>query len=421
MNVSSSGSAMRSPWLQVGRYALLGKLGRGGFADVYLGEHIYLHTQVAVKIVRSFDEFNVDTFLAEARLVAQLQHPHIIRVLDFDLEGETPFLVMDYAPNGTVRQRYPEGTPLEPRIVLEYVEQVAAALQYIHSQRLIHRDVKPENLLLGPDDEVLLSDFGISIAARRSIVRTQAVVGTVAYMAPEQIRGRPCLASDQYALAVMVYEWLCGVRPFRGSPGRIARQHLYAQPPSLCERVRGLPPTVEQVVFRALAKNPRYRFESVQDFAWALSEAFGERITTVNESFPAQLAHPYPVRADRSNSGPATRSQEKKTGHQRRKVWREVAACYGIDLLAAAILGSILSALNVQSFMLELLLVLCIVLLPLTGAIIRQNNWLAVLTLSIALVAAALALCFHALILFVAVFLALLTVSLWVAFAVSVK
>lgn len=430
MDAFSSDPLVRS-FQQVGKYALRRRLGRGGFADVYLGEHIHLRTQVAIKIVRSFDAFDVYTFQTEARFVAQLRHPHIIRVLDFDLEGETPFLVMDYAPNGTIRQRYPEGTRLEPRILLAYVEQVAAALYYIHSRRLIHRDVKPENLLLGPNGEVLLSDFGISIAARRMVVRTQTVVGTVHYMAPEQIRGRPCMASDQYALGVMVYEWLCGSRPFKGTPHAIVQQHLSAWPPSLCERVAGLPPAVEQVVFRALAKNPRYRFESVLAFAAALREAFeGQDVTTVIDSLPLQSAQPYAVAADCSNSLPVMRSQERKTSlvpttrspkrkpaWQRRKIWREIAACYLIDLLVAIILSSVLSALNVP----PALLAFCIVLLPLAGAVLRQNTWLAALTLSITIVALALAFCFHAPVVFIVVSLALQLVSLWVAFAVSVK
>jgi serine/threonine protein kinase len=433
---------------QVGRYTLRRKLGRGGFADVYLGEHPYLRTQVAIKIMRSFDEADVDTFLAEALLVAQLRHPHIIRVLDFDLEGETPFLVMDYAPNGTVRQRYPEGVRMEPPVILAYVEQVVDALDYIHSLRLIHRDVKPENLLLGANGEVLLSDFGITVAARRMVVRTRTIVGTVAYMAPEQIRGRPCIASDQYALGVMVYEWLCGVRPFRGTARSIAQQHLSARPPSLCERVPGLPPAVEQVVFRALAKNPRYRFESVLAFADALREAFeGQGVSTITESLPAQPVHPYqieagraiPVRAMRGQErktgpvpsarsqagktsfGPTTRRPKKKPAWQRRKIWREIAAAYMIDLLAVAVLSSVLAALNVPPALLELLLALCIVLLPLAAAVLRQNTWLAALTLSIAIAALALAFCLHAPIVFIVVSLALLLLSLAVAFAVSVK
>ncbi len=447
MDASSDDSIVRS-LQQVGRYALHRKLGRGGFADVYLGEHPYLRTQVAIKIMRSFDEADVDTFLAEALLVAQLRHPHIIRVLDFDLEGETPFLVMDYAPNGTVRQRYPEGVQMEPHIILAYVEQVVDALDYIHGLRLIHRDVKPENLLLGANGEVLLSDFGISIAARRMVVRTRTIVGTVAYMAPEQIRGRPCMASDQYALGVMVYEWLCGVRPFRGTARSIAQQHLSARPPSLCERVPGLPPAVEQVVFRALAKNPRYRFESVLAFADALREAFEEQeVLTVTESLPAQPVHPYqieaggaiPVRAMRGQErktgpvpcarsqtgktsfGSTTRRPKKKPAWQRRKIWREIAATCMIDLLAVAILSSVLAALNVPPALLELLLALCIVLLPLVAAVLRQNTWLAALTLSIAILALALAFCLHAPIVFIVVSLALLLLSLAVAFAVSVK
>ena len=447
MDASSGDSIVRS-FQQVGKYALHRKLGHGGFADVYLGEHLYLRTQVAIKIMRSFDEADVDTFLTEALLLAQLRHPHIIRVLDFDLEGETPFLVMDYAPNGTVRQRYPERTRLEPHVILAYVEQVADALQYIHSQHLIHRDVKPENLLLGPHGEVLVSDFGITIAARRMVVRTQTIVGTIAYMAPEQIRGRPCMASDQYALGVMVYEWLCGVRPFKGTPRSIGQQHLSARPPSLCERLPGLPSAVEQVVFRALAKNPRYRFESVQAFAAALCDAFEEQgVTAVTESLPAQPAPPYWIEAERALPARAMRSQERKTSSmplarpqtgktgfgpttrrpkkqpawQRRKIWREIAASYLIDLLAAAVLSSVLAALNVPPALLELLLALCIVLLPLAAAILRQNTWLAALTLSIALVALTLAFCLHLPTVFIGVSLSLMFLSVAVAFAVSVK
>ncbi|HLI08513.1 MAG TPA: serine/threonine-protein kinase [Ktedonobacteraceae bacterium] len=421
MPAFSQNPSLWHPRQQYGNYQLLKLLGRGGFAGVYLGKHVYLGTRAAIKIVHSLDDFDVQAFFAEARLAAQLRHPHIIRVLDFDLEEGEPFLVMDYAPNGSIRRRYPEGSLLPVSLILDYVDQIADALDYLHSRKLIHRDIKPENLLLDRHNQVLLSDFGITIAVPKAFSGDQVVVGTADYIAPEQIEGRPCTASDQYALGVIVYEWLCGARPFRGPQGRIVQQHLFAQPPSLCERVPDLPSAVEQVVLRALAKNPRYRFESVQDFALELREAFeGQDVATVHDSLPVRPALPYLAEVDRSDSGSAARSQ-KKSNMQRRKIWREITACYAIDLLVVVILSSVLSASNVQPLLVKVLLALCIVLLPLVGAFVRRNKWLAVLTLTIALAAAALAFCFHALIVFIAVSLALLLLSMWVAFAVSVR
>src|SRR5215813_6368123 len=129
----------------LGHYRLLRLLGRGGFANVYLGEHVYLKSQAAVKILHMMlkDEDRA-VFLQEAQTLVRLSHPHIVRVLDFAVEDGTPFLVMEYAPHGTLRQRHPRGTRLPLDVIIPYVQQVASALQYTHDQGLIHRDVKPE-------------------------------------------------------------------------------------------------------------------------------------------------------------------------------------------------------------------------------------------------------------------------------------
>ena len=184
---------------QLGNYRLLSLLGKGGFADVYLGEHLYLHTKAAIKVLQTrLTNADSDSFLNEARTIAALIHPNIIRVLDFGLEDTTPFLVMDYAPNGTLRRRFPKGAALPPQELLPYVKQVASALMYAHNQKVIHRDIKPENMLLGNNSEVLLSDFGIALVAQSSRYQgTAEVVGTAGYMAPEQLQGKPRAASDQ--------------------------------------------------------------------------------------------------------------------------------------------------------------------------------------------------------------------------------
>ena len=280
---------------QLGNYQLIRPLGEGGFAEVYLGEHIHLGTYAAIKVLHTqLASEDTEHFRTEARNLARLVHPNIVRVLEFGIEGKTPFLVMDYALDGTLRQLHPKGTILPITTIVSYVRQVADALQYAHDKKLIHRDIKPENMLLGQRGEVLLSDFGIALVAQSSRYQsTQEVAGTMAYMAPEQIQGKPRPASDQYSLGIVVYEWLCGERPFHGSFTEIVGQHLAVPPPPIRERVPAIPPDVEQVVTMALAKDPKNRFGSVQAFATALEQANqGDIPTFVKPPTPIPLAQP---------------------------------------------------------------------------------------------------------------------------------
>jgi serine/threonine protein kinase len=293
-----------------GNYRLIHLLGQGGFADVYLGEHVHLNTHAAIKVLRTqLTNEDVVHFRNEARMIAHLEHPHIVQVLDFGVEGDTPFLVMMYAPNGTLRQRHSRGVPLPAELIVEYVKQVASALQFAHQQRLIHRDIKPENMLLGRDNAVLLSDFGIALVTPSTRAqslfdqsKTSSLVGTVPYMAPEQIQGSPSLSSDQYALGVVVYEWLCGLPPFLGMPMEVAVKHVTMLPPLLREKDPTIPADVEKVVLTALAKDPRQRFATVQAFATALEQACEMRPSSMSMSpstvlrrasadLPGQLLH----------------------------------------------------------------------------------------------------------------------------------
>jgi hypothetical protein len=260
---------------QLGNYRLVRLLGQGGYAEVYLGQHLRLNQQAAIKVLHAhLTETEAEHFQQEAQTISSLVHPSVIRVFGYDVQDGVPFLVMDYAPNGSLRRRYPKGSlVLLPQIVSS-AKQMADALQYAHEQKCIHRDVKPENMLLGRREEVLLSDFGIATVAHSSgSLSTKEAVGTLAYMAPEQIEGHPSAASDQYALACVVYEWLCGSRPFEGSPTEVMVQQLSMPPPPLHEKVTTVPLEVEQVVLRALAKDPKARFASVRDFAAALEDA----------------------------------------------------------------------------------------------------------------------------------------------------
>ncbi len=263
---------------QLGNYRLTRLLGTGGFAEVYLSEHVYLDTLAAIKVLHAqLSENEADHFRTEARTIARLVHPHIVRVLEFGIEGSTPFLVVDYAPNGTLRKRYPRGVALALPLVVSYVNQVADALQYAHDHRIIHRDVKPENMLIGARHEILLSDFGIAVMAQsthyNSTRSIQDLAGTISYMAPEQIHSQPVYNSDQYSLAIVVYEWLSGTRPFNGSFTEVAVKHTLVPPPSLRERRPDLSQAIEEIVLKGLAKDPQQRFATIKDFASALEQA----------------------------------------------------------------------------------------------------------------------------------------------------
>ena len=259
---------------RLGNYRLHRLLGKGSFAEVYLAEHLYLNTPAAVKVLHTtFDKEEEHSFLTEAQTIARLAHPNVVRVREFAIERSMPYLVMDYVPGGTLRQRYPRGTCLSLEQTVACVKQIAAALQYAHNHGIIHRDVKPENILQGAG-QILLSDFGISIPTPSPGAATsQSWAGTLPYMAPEQFLGKAVFASDQYALAILAYEWLCGVRPFEGSGMALAHLHAHVPPAPLREKDPSLPEAVEAVILKALSKQPDQRYVSVLTFARFLESA----------------------------------------------------------------------------------------------------------------------------------------------------
>jgi serine/threonine protein kinase/outer membrane protein assembly factor BamB len=261
---------------QLGSYRLIRLLGEGGFAHVYLGQHLYLKNYAAVKVLHApLGATHVQSFLAEAQTLAHLMHPHIVRIFDFAVEGDTPYLVMEYHPNGTLRQWHPKGTRVQLAKVISYVNQIAAGLQYAHDQRVVHRDIKSENMLLGSHNEIILTDFGLATIVHTTVSRSpQIEAGTLLYMAPDQIRGMARPASDQYSLGILVYEWLCGSPPFSGnSLFELYHQHLSVLPTPLCQKDPSIPGAVEAVLMRALEKDWQRRFSSIQEFAAAFEQA----------------------------------------------------------------------------------------------------------------------------------------------------
>ncbi|GHO61027.1 serine/threonine-protein kinase [Ktedonobacter robiniae] len=212
---------------QIGPYRLKRQVGEGGFGKVFLAEHITDHTQVALKLLHTFADDDEEekeayaeaavAFQQEFRVLQSMQHTNIVHVLDGMLDGETPYVAMEYCSYGAFARRYPLGVILPLNLIVSRVRQVASALHYAHQLGVIHRDVKPQNMLFGVNEEILLSDFGLAALTNKGEIDPAdpyRFTGTLYYMAPEQFFGQPVPNSDQYALAVTVYNWLSGSFPF---------------------------------------------------------------------------------------------------------------------------------------------------------------------------------------------------------------
>jgi serine/threonine protein kinase len=285
---------------QIGRYRLVRLLGSGGMGEVYLADDAPIQRQVAIKVIRaevtpyptnSAVQEATRLFQREARAIAMLDHPHILPLYDYGeatLNGATlTYLVMPYRPEGSLALwlhrrsssvRSP-GIPLQTQDIVHIVRQAADALQHAHDHQIIHQDVKPANFLIRGNQEnpnwpdLLLADFGIARLNTGTTNTSHNVRGTPAYMAPEQLDGHTVPATDQYALAIMVYELLTGRPPFQGSLSQVMYQHFQAQPAPPSTLNPSLPADVDTVILHALAKKPEERFRSVSAFARAYQEA----------------------------------------------------------------------------------------------------------------------------------------------------
>lgn len=261
---------------QFGAYQLTSLLAESPIAEVYRGEQRYSHIDVTIKLLRRplATTEEIDLFRSEARTLAALINPHIVRVLSFDVQNQIGFLVMDFVPGGTLRQHHPSGEALPMETILPYTKQVADALQYAHDQGVIHQALRPENLLVGHQDEMVLAGFHLASAYPPAENETTEETNSVSsYLAPEQLQKKPAPASDQYALGIIIYEWLSGIIPFQGSGIELVQQILKSAPAPLHGGTLIVASAVEQVVMRALAKDPAKRFASIQAFAAALEEA----------------------------------------------------------------------------------------------------------------------------------------------------
>ena len=250
-----------------GRYRIVGRLGQGGMARVFLAQDESLHRQVAVKVLadrHSDDPHFIERFQREARAAARLNHPNIVQVYDQSQTEGMSYIVQEYVEGETLKDLIRRESPIEPRRAITIALQILAALRVAHQQGVIHRDVKPQNILVQPDGKIKVADFGIASAGDTEMTEAGSIVGTAQYLAPEQARGLPVgPPADLYAVGIVLYEMLSGRVPFEGDAAvTVALRHVQEAPEALTDRNPLVPDALESVVMRALAKDPTQRYQS---------------------------------------------------------------------------------------------------------------------------------------------------------------
>jgi serine/threonine-protein kinase len=250
------------------RYEISGEIGRGGMATVYLARDQLLDRPVAVKVLSAefaADPANVERFRREARSAARLNHPNIVATYDWGGAHGTYYIVMEYVPGQTLRQLIHTYGHLAPHEAVPLAAQIADALEYAHQNGVVHRDVKPGNVLVTPDGQVKVADFGIARAeSTTGLTRTGAVLGTATYFSPEQAQGFPLDGrSDVYALGVVLYEMIAGTPPFDdANPVSVAYKHVREEPMPPSRVYADIPGALDRIVLTAMAKNVEQRYQS---------------------------------------------------------------------------------------------------------------------------------------------------------------
>lgn len=297
------------------RYKIIGKIGSGGMANVYLAEDLILERQVAVKMMSlTFNEDeendNLRRFQREALSTTELIHPNIVNIYDVG-EGERPYIVMEYV-NGTDLKKYiQDNHPIPYSKVIKIMSQILSGISYAHRNGVIHRDIKPHNILIDKEGTVKITDFGIAVAlSQNSITQTNSILGSVQYISPEQARGNMVTKqSDIYSLGIVLYEMLTGVVPFEGeSAVSVALKHFQSPIPSLREFDTRIPQPLENVVLKATAKDAKDRYSSVSEMQADLETSLdpsrrNEEIfvpTDINEEETLIMKEPL-VTAEREN------------------------------------------------------------------------------------------------------------------------
>src|ERR687891_1482336 len=250
-----------------GRYRILKRIGAGGMANVYLAEDEVLGRRVAIKILNdrhAGDDQFVERFRREAKNAAALSHPNIVSIYDRGEAEGTYYIAMEHLDGRNLKELIVARGPAPVRIAIDYARQILQALRFAHRNGIVHRDIKPHNVVVDGDGRVKVTDFGIARAGASQMTEAGAIVGTAQYLSPEQARGGDVdQRSDLYSIGVVLYEMLTGHVPFTGdTPVEIAMKHLSDTPRPPSARRTEIPPDLDMVVLRALAKNPDDRFQT---------------------------------------------------------------------------------------------------------------------------------------------------------------
>lgn len=336
------------------RYEILEQLGGGGMALVWKGKDTFLNRLVTIKVLRpeyASDQDFVRRFRREAQAVASLSHPNIVSIYDVGQENESHYLVMEYIDGESLKEMIRREAPLAPTRVIQLGRQIADALEHAHENNIIHRDVKPHNILITRGGRAKLTDFGIAQASASTITHTDTIIGSVHYISPEQAKGEPAgPKSDIYALGVVLYEMLTGQVPYQadGAIG-VALKHIQEKPLSLREINPNVPEDLEKVVLRAMDKRPEKRHKS--------AKALGDDLVSISDETKNMAAYDL---ADEEYTrvlpGPAIIKDEIKAGRpmeekpQKKKQMKPAAwVMLGILvlLLTAGLIFALSSYLNV--------------------------------------------------------------------------
>jgi serine/threonine-protein kinase len=351
---------------KLGKYEIVEEIGHGGMATVYRAYQPSLNRYVAIKVLSgqlAKDETFRQRFAREAKAVAQLSHPNILPIYDF---GEQPalealYIVTELIEGGTLKARL--GAPLNAHEAVRLAAEIARSLDYAHRRGIVHRDVKPNNVLLADDGRALLTDFGIAkMVAGTQYTQTGTSVGTPTYMSPEQAKGQEIDGrSDVYSLGIMLYEMLTGRVPFQGdTPLAVAHQQVFEPPPPPRQFNRRIPKRLEKVLLRALAKDREKRFRTGSDFARALERAVGRQRLAIftgrtgpsGDPGATEAAQPHIIRdttpAQQLARATATRTARVGKGIGK-LVWRAIVwllrtlgAVVVVFIIAVALLGAVL-------------------------------------------------------------------------------